>query len=502
MRKQTVRFAAAGIVGVLLAVALVGMVNWVAARHWVRSDWTSSRLYTLSEKTESILADLDQDVEVVVFMTPTSPLYDQVRELLRRYEAASGRIHVTTIDPDREPLKTRQMAEEFGISAANTVVFKVGDRTKYVTSDQMASYDYSGMQMGQPPTMQAFTGEERFTSAILSLVAPSVPKIYFVTGHGEASLEAASGPLADRGLSSLAEALKRENIEAEDTSLLSGSIPDDADLLAIIGPTHPYTEIEIDLLRGWLDGGGRLLVCLDPLIDPSGVMRQTRLEPLLAEHGVEVHDDLVVDPSRKLPFYDLSAVYLTDFPSHPVTTGLEGTAVLFMVARSLGSTDDPAWPATPVVETSADGWGETDLGKLLSGEPVDVDDADTAGPAVVGMAVEHADAADPAGGEPTDESEAAEAGDPAAGARLLVYGDSDFMADAEIVNAGNLALALNSFNWLAAREQSLGIPPRDVEQVSLFLSADQMRTILLVTLLVMPGAAIGAGVLVWRRRRH
>ena len=30
------------------------------------------------------------------------------------------------------------LAEEFGISLANTVVFTAGDRSKYVTSDQMA----------------------------------------------------------------------------------------------------------------------------------------------------------------------------------------------------------------------------------------------------------------------------------------------------------------------------------------------------------------------------
>ena len=60
-------------------------------------------------------------------------------------------------------------------------------------------------------------------------------------------------------------------------------------------------------------------MALDPLIEPGGTMRPTRLEEMLAERGVVVGDDLVVDPSRRLPFYDLSAVYLEDFPSHPVT---------------------------------------------------------------------------------------------------------------------------------------------------------------------------------------
>jgi hypothetical protein len=494
MRKQALRYTTTGIVGVILAVALTAMVNWLAARHYLSADWTSSKMYSISDKTRSILADLKEEIRVVVFLTPASPVYDQAFELLSRYAAASDKIKVEYIDPDKEPLRTKQLAEQFGISVADTVVFSYADRTKYVTSDQMAEYDYGAAQYGQAPSMRAFKGEEQFTSAILSLVAPDVPKVYFVTGHGEASLASGGGGTpADRSLAVLAEALKRENIETADTVLLSGTVPEDADVLAIVGPTRPYTEPELAALDGFLAKGGRLLVCLDPLIEPAGTMRATRLEEFLAKRGIRVNNDLVVDPSRKLPFYDLSAVYLTDFQDHPVTTGLEGIAVLFSVARSLATDGDTA--GVVIVETSAEGWGERNLEQLLAGKPVSREDDDSPGPAAVGMVIEEGPVpASPAG------DEAGAAVPP--GFRLVVYGDSDFMADYEISNAGNLVLALNTINWLAAREQSLGIPPREVEQVSLFLSQQQLRTILLITLLGMPGAAIVIGILVWRRRRH
>ena len=99
-----------------------------------------------------------------------------------------------------------------------------------------------------------------------------------------------------------------------------------------------------------------------------------------------------------------------------------------------------------------------------------------------------------------DEQQGAEV--PAQGARLVVFGDSDFMSDTEISNAGNLVLAVNAFNWLAAQENALGIPPRAVDQTSMYLSGGQMQAILLITLVILPGAAILAGVLIWRRRRH
>ena len=485
MRQQAVRYSISGVVAVVLVVALTVMVNWLSARRFTRADWTSTQIYSLSEKTENILSDLEDEIRVVVFMTPQTSMYDQVEELLERYKAASDKITVEHIDPEREPLKTTQLAEQFGVQVADTVVFIYGDRTKYVTSDQMAEMDYSGMQYGQGPTMRAFKGEEQFTSAILSLVAPDVPKVYFVTGHGEAATAAAGA--SDRGLRILEEALKRENMETADTTLLSGEVPEDADVLAIVGPTRAYTEAEIDAIGAYLDRGGRLLVALDPLIEPAGTMRPTRLEAMLGERGIAVHDDLVVDPSRRLPFYDLSAVYLEDFPAHPLTKGLEGFAVLFTVSRSLVAEGDGA---TVLVQTSDEGWGETNLGMLLRGEPVALDDADNPGPAAVGVAVDNIAAA-------TDVEDAEEIT-----YRLVVFGDSDFLTDLDISNAGNAVLATNAFNWLAEREDLVGIPPRDVEQVSLFLSQQQMRNLLLLVLVVMPGAAILAGILVWRRRRH
>ena len=497
MRRESVRWGAAGGIALVLVVGLVLMANWLGARHYKRWDWTSTKLYSLSEKSLNLVRNLDEDIRVVVFMVPGSPLYDQVHELLSRYEAASNRITLEYIDPDKEPLKTSQLAEQFGISMADTVVFIASDRTKYVTSDQMVEYDYAGMQYGQEPTIRAFKGEEQFTSAILSLVAAEVPKIYFVTGHGEAPLEPAStGALAERSVTMLADALRRENMIAESVTLLAGEVPSDATVIVIAGPTTAYTDPEIAALGQYLDAGGRLLLALDPLIEPDGTMRHTKLEAFLADRGVVVNDDLVIDPSRKLPFFDLSAVYLTDFASHPVTKGLEGIAVLFTVTRSL-HTD--AGAARVLVETTGDGWGETDLNMLLDGKPVVFDEAvDTAGPAAVGVVVEA-----PATQPPNDTADRPGVGsDQEPTYRLAVFGDADFLTDVDIGNAGNQILALNTINWLAAREFSMGIPPRDVEDLSFFISQQQMRMVLVLVLIVMPGAAVVMGVLMWRRRRH
>ena len=477
MRKDRIVVASSATAGIILAVALAGMVTWLSYRHYVRADWTSSKIYSLSDKTKNVLKGIKEEVRVVVLMTPTTPLFTETKELLSRYEAVCPKLKVEFIDPERDPLRTKQLAQEFGVSAANTVVFAAEGRKKYVTSDQLADYDYSGMQMGQPPKLKGFKGEEQFTSAVLGVVSAKVPKVYFVTGHGERDPDSA----AEDGLSQLKELLKRDNLEVAKATLLSGSAPADCDLLVIAGPRTPFTDAEKSALAAYLEKGGRALVLLDPVLGAQ--QRPSGLEEFVKGFGVQVNSDLVIDPARKLPYFDLSAVYVTDFRSHPAVAGLQGLAVLLPVARSVTTTTAPGATSTILLTTSDKGWGETDLDRLLKNGQAEKDAKDTPGPVPLGVAAQ---------------SEKDKDG----GWRLVVFGNSAFAANAQVANAGNVNLGLNAINWLAKQEQALGIAPRSPEQVQLFLSAKQMRTIFLISLVGLPGLAIALGVTVWWRRRH
>ncbi len=478
MRKDKIAVASSAAAGLVLAVALVGMVNWLGYRHYQRGDWTSSKIYSLSEKTRNILKGITKDVRVVVLMTPTTPLFGETKELLDRYQADSPKLKVEYIDPERDPLRTKALAQEFGVSTANTVVFACGDRKKYVTSDQLADYDYSGVQMGQAPKLKGFKGEEQFTSAILGVVSTKVPKVYFVTGHGEHDPDGFGGD----GMSQFKEMLARDNLDIQKTSLLSGSVPTDCDLLVIAGPRAPYTDAELAALKAYLDKGGRALVMLDPLI--GGEERPSGLEAVVKQYGVQVDDDLVIDPARRLPFFDLSAVYVTDFRSHPVVDGLQGLAVLLPVARSVTTVSAAGATSTILLTTSDKGWGQRNLKVNAAGQlEVKQSAGDVPGPVSLGVAAE------------------AEK-DKGSGWRLVVFGNSAFASNAQIANAGNANLGMNAVNWLARQEQALGIAPRTPEQVQLFLSGTQMRNVLLISLVGLPACAIALGVAVWWRRRR
>lgn len=495
-------------VGIVLGAVLFGIVNYFAWKYNERFDWTHSRLYSLSEKTQNVLRELDREVEVVVFLSPVDPLYGSVSELLASYQGASNRIRVRYVDAEKNLIEARQLVERFELSQLDVIVFESGEDRRVVDTADLADYDYSGLQFGEGATLTGFRGEQVFTSTLVELMENRKPKILFTLGHGELQL----GDFSARGLSAARDLLGKDNFEMEEwSSLGQQAVPEGTDLLVIAGPTSTFIAQEVEAFRRFLLGGGRMLVLLDPTLAPTGGLVHTGIEPLLAEFDVIVGDDLVVDPASPLPFFSAETIFVTGYGDHPITRALDQAQlpVIVPLARSVRAGDGAeGWRATELMMTTADGWGETDLGKL---EEVAKHDSDLAGPVSLGVAV--SDEAEAESEEGTDdeekEGEAAGKGEeeraepvPPHSMRLVVIGDSDFATNGQLQNVPNAVLLADAFNWLVQREALLGIPPKQPEQIRLNLSSAELTRISWLVLAGLPGLAIALGVSVYLRRRR
>jgi ABC-type uncharacterized transport system involved in gliding motility auxiliary subunit len=505
--------------GVLLAAALLAMVNYLGYKYHGRFDWTSAKLYTLSEKSRNVLAGLDREVEILVLMSPASPLFPAVEELVDRYAAASPRISVELVDPERNPARAGQLLDRHREASPTSVVFVSGDDLRVVEEADLAEYDYGAMQYGQEPTVESFLGEQLFTGAILDLVEGRKPKILFVGGHGEARLD----DYSPAGASGAKDLLERDNFALEEwSSLGQAQVPEGADLVVLAAPRARLLASELDALGRYVEGGGRLLVLAEPSLTAGG-LESTGFEEWLAGYGVRLGEDVVVDPRNALPLFGAESFTVSDYAEHPVTASLEeaGFPVLLSLARSVRAGE--AVPGVSVEEllfTSADAWGETDLVSL---ESVAEGEGDTPGPVSLGVVVsvgekEEPDAATSAAGEPAgsvdpvvgeslaaaDAPETLEEGESggAPGGRMVVMGDADFATNAQLPAAGNPTLLLDTVNWLVEREDLLGIPPKPAEEVRLDLTRDELRFLWLLLVVGMPALALAAGALVFFERRR
>ena len=529
-RRQLIQGSTLG-VGIGLVLALFAMANYLSLRQYLRFDWTSSSLYSLSEKSIAVARGIDQDIDMVIFLSPSSELYPAVDELLSRY-AATNPDHITKreVDPAKNLLQAQRLVEQYGIERENVVVIANEDDRRVIGEFELAEYDYSGAQMGQQPKLAEFKGEQLITSALLALVEAKKPKVLFTTGHGEAQLERGDA----RSLSQAQDLLGRDNFEIEEwSSLGKTTVPEDTDLVVVAGPTTNFLAPELDLFDSYLQRGGRLLMLIDPVFsEGEGQLADLGLTDWLAGYGVEIQNDIVIDPSSELPFFGPETLFTDSYGSHPIVESLEQTRtrVLLPLARSVQAADSPpaGFEVTELVRTSDAGWGETNLSGL---DKVESDDADLPGPVPLAVAVSFqvaaADAAsddasddateladDPNGAlaDETTEDETATDGDDAGEpstevsdppeARLVVFGDLDFASDAQVANAANSLLLLNSLNWLVKREELIDIEARRPEQTSLNLSKAELSQIYLLVLGLLPGLAVVCGIWVHVARRR
>ncbi len=492
--------------GVVLVVALVLLLDYFGMKYYHRFDWTGDKVYSLSEKSQAVVEALDRDVRVTVMLRPDSPLADATSELLARYAARSPRLSVRHVDPERNLIEAARLRERFELADLNVIVFESGDERRIVDTASLADWDYSPLQYGGQPTMTGFKGEAAFTGALLELVSGERPVIRFTSGHGERAIE----ELGTGGLGQLRDLIAGENAELESwASLGQDAVPDDTALLVIAGPSVAFLPPEVEAIERYLDGGGRLLALLDPQLDPRGGLVPTGLEAMLAARGVEVGNDLVVDPAATLPTYGAETIFVQPVGGHPVVASLGQAQIQAIVnlARSIRPGVAPVgMEVVPLLETTSEGWAETDLSALTA---VERGDGDLPGPVAVAVAVGAAAPAPPGFDEEDLLSDADAQADGSAddapggpGWRLVVIGDSDLAANGQVALVGNPTLVANAFNWLLERDQLLGIGPKRPEQARLTLTPGQLSAITWGVLAGLPALALAAGAAVWMRRRR
>jgi ABC-type uncharacterized transport system involved in gliding motility auxiliary subunit len=467
-RRQT-RLSTIALASVLIVLGLLIAINYLASRRNQRWDLTANQQFSLSAQTRQILQKLDAPIKVRVFDKPDA--FSRFRDRLNEYEYVSKRVSVEYVDMDKQPV----LANQNQVQAYGTVVFDYKGRTERVISSD----------------------EQQLTNGLIKVLTGQERKVYFLQGHGEKDTTASERD----GYNGIASALGSENFKVETLVLVQQpAVPADAAIVVVAGPKTDLFPPEIDALKKYLTGGGKVLV----LIDPPEKVDSPPLANLIAfvkEWGVDVGNNVVVDVSGigRLIGTDESVPVAARYPTHPITDKFR-LLTAYPFARSVTAASGGATGRTAqsFIESSPNSWGETDMADMFKGQPVQNDKAkDVQGPVSLAVAVsEPVKGAEPAKTATGDKSEV-----PKREARIAVVGDSDFVANFALGIQGNRDLFLNTLNWLSQQENLISIRPKDPEDRRITLTADQQRWVSIFALLILPAAIFGAGIYNWARRR-
>ena len=473
---RNARYGAMTGLSVLVVLGILIAVNYLSVRQNKRWDLTANQQYSLSEQTINLLQNLESPVKFLVFDQETG--FERFRTRLAEYEYQSDNVDVEYIDADRRPVQ----AKEYEIQQYGTVVVEYMGRRERVTSDQ----------------------EQDLTNALIKVLNPAMLKVYFLSGHGEKDPE----DTEREGYSAIADALRRDNYAFEKLVLAqTNEIPEDATMIVIAGPQSDLLEQEVPLLNEYLtERAGKLFVLLDPAENLTEPRPLPRLEGLLKEWGVEATQSVVVDVSG-LTRIATMPVGAPPYPNHPITDRFELITMFPMVRAVTPFTAPGNRSGTTFLQTTPRSWAETTLASLGDPETLapETEKGDLTGPVSIGVAVAvpapareedaqkaEGDQQDAAGDTPREQSPET---------RVVAVGDSDFVANAYLGVDGNGDLFMNSVNWLAQQEDLIAVRPRQAADRRLTLTANQVNGLFWLSLVVVPAAVLGAGILGWWRRR-
>lgn len=473
-------------IGVIVALV---MVAYLATRFPVRLDMTENKVFSLSPATVNMLKRLDKPVHIVFFhdrmMRDTAEIY----ELMAR---ETDKITVEFYDPMLNPAQARMRGVEF----AGTAIYESEGRKLTVNG----------------PT------ETDIANGILRVSQGVQQTVCFLDGHGEPdpfSLEShdhtegnaghshglgSKMVLHERhGIAKARHGLEAMNYVVEKISLLQGTNDlAKCEVLVIAGPKTMLLPAEVKAIDKYLLDGGNALFMLDPFV-------RTGLEPVLTEFGIVLDDDIVLDEASHF-WADISAPAVTDYNRHEITRELPLT--FFPGVRSLSPTAErvPGTSVRPLVNSSRKSYAGTDRDRANF-------DPRTSKPGPLTLMVtvnrrpEFVESTEAVvrrlrDGNPVAEAETKNLADKAKiSSRIAVVGDSDFATNSFFHILGNGTLFLNTVNFLASRENLIGLEPRTYDLPHVNLTNTQMNGTFFLSIVFIPALMGIIGFVVWWRQR-
>ncbi|MBZ5727260.1 MAG: GldG family protein [Acidobacteriia bacterium] len=467
--RQT-RFTAYAGVYIVVILAVLAAVNFLANRYDKSYDATASKQYSLSDQTVKVVKGLKGDVHLTYFGETTS--FPGARDLLDRYASLSPRLHVTYIDPERK----KQLAMAAGYRADSPVVVDSGVRKEGAKS----------------------LTEEEITGALIRSLKSGERNVCVLSAAGEHSVDDEKSG----GYSLLKKLLERDNYKVRTVDLkpkapaagqamalgqappaAAVDVPKDCTVLVVAGPQLDYTPPVVQAIKAYVEGGGRALIMLD------NTLRIGRQEPpaenaelvkLLADWGVTVNKDLVLDLSGLGQIFNLGPEIpmVMSYESHPITQPLTRLPTAFPLSRSLDTKSGDKTSVSKLLGTTEDSIAASAIGPGGTVDPK----KGKKGPLTLAAAGNY---------------------NGATPGRFVVVGTS-LWAQNSLLGSRPLAnrdLLANTINWLSSDEDLISIRPKSPEDHPLNMTAQKLNMVFWLSIVIFPLAVVGFGMATWWKRR-
>ena len=368
------------------------LLNIALAKKDYNLDLTSGKIHNLAPESVEILSDIKAPLEIIALDLKSDSERLPKYKLLNKY-SKNKNIKIKFLSPDK--------------------FFTYRD---YIQKEKPGNiyFEYNGSFA----SLDIFT-ESEISKALYRLVNQKDKVAYYITGHGEADCQ----DKTDSGYFYFAETIRKQGYLFA-TILLNAvrEIPDNASFLILNSAKSDYLEYEKESILNYLKLGGKLLVISDP-------EQKNSYNFFTDNYGIEIGKNVVLDPINILhgaPEVGWQ-ILANNFLPNEVTKGInfQNNPAVFLLSNSV------SLEGKEFLFSSSSSWAETNLEDLFSGSPQAKFDleSDLKGPVSLALAFE-------------DESN-----------KILVYGDKEWLNNANLEVYSNKDLLINSVNWLSGDKE-------------------------------------------------
>ena len=439
-------------------------------------DFSQDKLYTLTQESKDRVKNVDKEVNIYFIGYSED---DTNLELAKQYNKINDKIKAESVDINNRP----DLAEKYEIEKDSTgIIVECGDKSKVLTENDLVTYDYSTYE-----TINI--AEEKLTSSIMSVVSDKIPKVYFLEGYSDLSLQ--------KNMNYLNMYLKNEITEIDSLNVLSsGKIPDDCDTLVITTPSKDFDDIATNAIIDYINTGRNILWLNGAQVEKKDLKNVNKILELYAINPFEI--GIIRETNANNMVANSPDLIIPQVQNSEILKDLyNGVGAIFVNATKININEDKMEEQnivkTDLALTSDGAYFRSDFNNTQNAKKEDEESKNFLVGAQLVKTIKEAN-------EENGESEIT--------SKLIIYGENYFCSDypinqssqyPAIYYAQNKDVILNSIAYLVDRPED--IVARKSTGTVTYTATEEQNNIIKIVIFTVPILIIIAGIVVWIVRR-
>ena len=508
VRGRKLKYGSMSVGIVIVVIAIVVLLNLmcglVVKRYPVKLDLTGDKRYDLSEESIDALKNLEKDVDIVVtspestfetlanqyksmyyqyYGISTEVPYTIIPEMLDKYsvyaESGKGSVNVKYVDINRDPdVIARYKANYSGEITDQSMIFACGDRVKVLGKNDVLGMIAPSQTSTQLNFQMLFSGESTITSAIMSVADAKPIKAAIISSlNGNSVVDQVGANIAY----STEQFLAKNGYDCTEIDIATDELGDNYDVIVLCCPAYDFSEDVISKITDFLynDGNYEKNMIYMPSLDALNVPNITEF---LADWKIQIEENYIKDDKNSVSISGQLFPTVTVSDTEEVGTLPNDT---LPIVAPFGRTITVVGKNNETVIKELIKSNDTSYVSSLS------DDSDSSERAAYNIVVKA--------------RKETSSGLNVCGSNLLVIG-SPYMMDNSILSNtntyNNATVLLTVINGMTGKENSTVIPEKSLQMNSISPTANEVRVIEIICIIVIPALIACIGLVVLLRRKN